>query len=99
MGKAWTQEEDKFVLKNISKMTYKKIGEEIGRTEYAVANRVWEIKKDMNKERTKKWFNEYLPILEPEEGKRQIIKKLKIDEKKAEKLYKKWRYAYVNRIM
>lgn len=99
MGKAWTQEEDKFVLKNISKMTYKKIGEEIGRTEYAVANRVWEIKKDMNKERTKKWLNKYLPILEPKEGKRQIIKKLKIDEKKAKKIYKKWRYAYVRRIM
>ncbi|MGU9539627.1 hypothetical protein ACQX0N_11745 [Clostridium tepidum] len=99
MGKAWTQQEDNFLKEYINKMTYKKIGEEIGRTEYAVANRVWETKKDMNKERTKKWFNEYLPILEPEEGKRQIIKKLKIDEKKAEKLYKKWRYAYVNRIM
>lgn len=50
-------------------------------------------------ETTKKWLNKYLPILEPKEGKRQIIKKLNIDEKKAEKLYKKWRYAYVNRIM
>lgn len=99
MGKAWTQEEDKFVLKNISKMTYKKIGEEIGRTEYAVANRVWEIKKDMNKETTKKWLNKYLPILEPKEGKRQIIKKLKIDEKKAEKIYREWRDNYIKKMM
>lgn len=50
-------------------------------------------------ETTKKWFNKYLPILEPKIGEKEIAKKLKIDEKKAEKLYKKWRYAYVNRIM
>lgn len=99
MGKAWTQQEDEFLKQHIGEIPYKKIGEKIGRTEYAVTNRASKIKKDIDKEMAKKWFNEYLPILEPEEGKKQIIKKLKIDAKKAGKLYREWRYAYVNRIM
>ena len=99
MGKTWTQQEDEFLKEHIGEIPYKKIGEKIGRTEYAVTNRASKIKRNMKKATTKKWLNEYLPILEPKEGKRQIIKKLKIDEKKAEKIYKKWRYAYVNRTM
>ncbi|KHO36730.1 hypothetical protein DP125_13285 [Clostridium tetani] len=103
MGKIrlWTQEEDKFLKEHMGKMPYKKIGEKIGRTETSIANRVSykRIKSHMNKDTAKKWLNEYLPKVNPNLGIIEIKNKLKISRGEAEKLYKKWRHAYVNRMM
>lgn len=50
-------------------------------------------------ETTKKWLNEYLPKVNPDLGIIEIKNKLKISKEEAKRLYKKWRYAYVNRVM
>jgi len=98
MGKAWTRQEDEFLKEHIGEIPYKKIGEKIGRTEYAVTNRASKIKRNMKKATTKKWLNEYLPLVSSTLGIISIKKKLNISKTKAEKLYKRWRQNYVNRI-
>ena len=99
MGKAWTRQEDEFLKEHIGEIPYKKIGEKIGRTEYAVTNRASKIKRNMKKATTKKWLNGYLPLVSPTLGIISINKKLNISKTKAEKLYKRWRYNYVNKTM
>lgn len=101
MGKLWTQQEERFLKEHIGKMSYKKIGEKIGRTESAVKNRISyeRMKSHMNKDKAKKWLEEQLPGMTPQQGKKQIIKKLNTNEKKAEKAYNKWRKNYIKTMM
>ena len=99
-GRRWTEEENEFVLENIGKMSYEKIGKKISRSETAVNNKISNMRnlKHVDKQTAKNWLNEYLPIMTPESSKKHIMKKLKVDEKKAGELYKRWRKNYVNRI-
>ncbi|BDR63992.1 hypothetical protein [Clostridium tetani] len=99
--KLWTQEEDKYILENQGKMTYREMAKKIGRTESAVKNRISyeRMKSHMNKDKAKEWLEEQLPGMTPQQGKRQIMKKLNIDEKKAEKVYNKWRKNYIKAMM
>ena len=103
MGKVklWTQEEDKYILENHGKMTYREMAKKIGRTEGAIKNRInyGRMKSHMNKDKANKWLEEQLPGMTPQQGKRQIIKKLNIDEKKAEKIYREWRDNYIKTMM